>query len=189
MGVSPSIVEQKEGINMAFVPEPYVSQGIQKPEAILQEAVTHEIEKILEKSKDKSLVEYFILPHFGLDIAVFIHRNGHFTGRFLEFKAFVGSRQGGVGFGNGQGDGSQVDLLLLEATKLHSANQYIRWILMDGTKPFGTKRFAVFDNSLAKAAAMGGVSRGKQNNLRVKSLMTAAITWDDLSRELESFLL
>ncbi len=175
---------------MAFMPEPNILPGIPNPEAILQEAVTGEVVKILERSKaNQSLAEYFVLSGFGLDLAVFMQQNGHFTVRFLEFKAFVGSRQDGVGFGDRYGKGSQVDLLLLGNTRLRLADQHIRWILVDGTKPFGTKRFAIFSNSCAKGEAMGGVSREKQNNLRIKSLMTTAITWDDLSTEVESFVL
>ncbi|MBA7680498.1 hypothetical protein ES703_88815 [subsurface metagenome] len=175
---------------MASTSEPNVLQSGQKPEAILQEAVTNEVAKILERSKaSQSLVEYFILPGFGLDLAVFIQRNDHFTVRFFEFKAFVGARPGGIGFGNGYGQGFQVDLLLLEKAQLDLADRFIRWILVDGTKSLGTRRFVIVNNSQAKKHAMGGVSRGKQNNLRVNSLMAAAITWDDLSRELESFLL
>lgn len=175
---------------MTFTPEPNIILGIQKPETILQEAVTKLVVGILERNKGtQSLVEYFILSGFGLDLAVFIQQNDHSTVRFLEFKTFMGSRPGGVGFGTGKGKGSQVDLLLLENAKLGLADQHIRWILVDGTKPFGQKRFVIFSSSRAKGETMGGIGREKQNNLRISSLMTTAITWDDLSRELESFVL
>jgi len=175
---------------MAHTAEPDISQSSPNQHDALKEAIVKELEEILKQAKvDQSLVEYFVLSEFGLDVAVFMQWLNRPSVRMLELKAFVGSRQGGVGFGNRYGVGPQVDLLLLGNTKLHLADQYIRWILVDGTKPFGTKRFAIFNNSRAKDEAMGGVSRGKQNNLRISSLMTAAITWDDLSRGLGSFLL
>ncbi len=175
---------------MAFTLEPDVSQNGQKPETILQEAVKNEVAAILKNGKDsQSLVEYFIFPGFGLDLAVFMQQNDGFTIRFFELKAFVGSRQGGIGFGNGYGEGLQVDLLLLKEGQLKLADRFIRWIVVDGTKPLGTKRFVIVNNSQAKGHAMGGVSIGKQNNLRVSSLMTTAMSWDDLLEELKAFLL
>jgi len=52
--------------------------------------------------------------------------NNRFTVRFLELKAFVGSSQGGVKFGDQQGKGPQVDILLLKNSQLNLANQFIR---------------------------------------------------------------
>lgn len=77
---------------------------------------------------------------------------------------------------------------MLGDQQLNLADQVIRWILVDGIKPKGTSRFAIFDNKQAKSAAMGGVSKGKQNNLQVNKLMRSAITWDKLSEALEHFL-
>lgn len=171
---------------MTYTQEPNIVQG-SKPEDTFQKAITEEIKKILEK-KSQSLVEYFILPNFGLDVAVFMQWPDCSTARFFELKAFVGSRQGGVGFGNQHGEGLQVDLLLLGSSQLKLADQLIRWMLVDGTRPIGSRRFVIFNNDQAKNSAMGGVSRGKQNNLRVNNLIANAITWDDLSAELESFL-
>lgn len=113
--------------------------------------------------------------------------NGHFTAHFFELKAFVGSRQGG-GFGNQKGEGSQVDLLLLGNSQLSLANQFIRWLLVDGTRPKESSRFAIFDNNEAKNAAMGDVRRGKQNNLRVNDLMKSAITWTQLIESIRTFI-
>ncbi|MCL6612731.1 MAG: hypothetical protein K6T66_14440 [Peptococcaceae bacterium] len=173
---------------MAYTPEPEIAQG-RKPEDILQAAVTKEIIQILEQQKNKGyLDEYFILPEFGLDIAIFIKRDDHFSVRFFELKAFVGARPGGVGFGNQRGEGSQVDLLLLEKHQLNIADKFIRWILMDGAKATNSRRFVFFTNEQAKSSAMNGVIRGKQNNLRVNRLITSAITWDELSAKIESFL-
>ncbi|OAG27974.1 hypothetical protein [Thermodesulfatator autotrophicus] len=174
---------------MSNVQEPDIEQG-SKPEETFHKAVIKAVENLLEQKKvSGSLVNYFILQDFGLDIAVFMKwSNNRFTVRFFELKAFIGSRQGGVGFGNQQGKGSQVDILLLENSQLNLANQFIRWLLVDGTKPKGSSRFIIFDNIQAKNAAMGGVRRGKQNNFRINTLVNNATTWDNFLKELEDFL-
>lgn len=177
---------------MAYTQEPDIPDIIKgcDPEVAFQRAIKKEIEKIIDQEKsDGSLIVYFILEKFGLDLAVFMKwSDKRSLIRFFELKAFVGSRQGGVGFGNQRGEGSQVDLLQLDDQQLTLADQFIRWILVDGTKPKGTDRFAIFDNKQAKNAAMSGVSRGKQNNLRINELMKHAITWNKLSEELNIFL-
>ena len=175
---------------MGYVEEPEITKG-SNPEDTFQKAVVEELKKFLaEKKSNGTLVEYFILEKFGLDIAIFIKwPNNHFTVRFFELKAFVGSRQGGVGFGNQKGEGSQIDLLLLENSQLSLANQFIRWVLVDGTKPKGSSRFAIFDNNEAKNAAMGGVRRDKQNNLRVNDLMRNAITWTQLIKRIRTYIM
>jgi len=60
----------------------------------------HDVKNLLDQKRIAgSLIEYFILEDFGLDIAVFMKwPNNHFTVRFFELKAFVGSSQGGVKF-------------------------------------------------------------------------------------------
>lgn len=108
--------------------------------------------------------------------------------RVCELKAFVGSRQGGVGFGNRCGEGSQVELLLLEDEELKMINRFIRWILVDGTRPKDSERYVFFNNNQAKKSAMGYVKKEKQYNFRVKSLMNNAINWMKLSGEIEHFL-
>ena len=174
---------------MECMQEPNIIQG-SNPEDTFQAAVVKELKKFLEEKKiNGTLEEYFILKNFGLDIAIFMKwSDGQVTARFFEFKAFVGSRPDGVGFGNQKGEGVQVDLLLLGNSQLSLANQFIRWILVDGTRPRGLSRFAIFDNNEAKNAAMGGVSRGKQNNLRVKYLMKNAITWTQLIESIKTFI-
>lgn len=169
---------------MARTEEPYIQSP--EPERKLQDAIRAEIEAMLKHKK--SLRDFFILPNFGLDFAVFMKWANRSTVRFLECKAFVGSRQGGIGFGNQRGEGTQVDLLLLKSSQLALSDQFCRWILVDGTRPIGSARFAIFSNTQARNATMGGVRRGKQNNLRVKTLMADAISWDELSQALESFL-
>lgn len=173
---------------MAYTQEPDIVQG-SEPEETLRKSIIEEIEKILEQKKlSQPLIEYFLLQNFGLDVAVFVTWINRSTVRFLELKAFVAQRQGGVGFGNQQGKGSQVDLLLLGKSQLNLADQFIRWIVVDGTKPKGSTRFAILNNNQAQNAAMGGVRREKQNNFRLNTLMSNAITWNELSKALEAFL-
>lgn len=172
---------------MAKTQEPNIVKG-SKPEEVFRNAITAEIEGLLKDKLHEQLVNFFILQEFGLDIAVFMEWPNRSTAKFLEVKAFVGSRQGGVGFGNQQGEGLQVDLLMLDQAQLAIADRFAWWVLMDGTKPLGSARFVIFSNSQAHRSAMGGVRKGKQNNLRVSTLMNNAITWDELSKEFESFL-
>jgi len=174
---------------MECVQEPDIIQG-SNPEDTFQEAVVRALKQNMEEKKSHgTLSEYFILEKFGLDISIFIKwPNGYFTVRLFELKAFVGSRQGGVGFGNQKGEGTQVDLLLLKNSQLNLANQFIRWILVDGTRPKGSSRFVIFDNKETKNTAMGDVKRGKQNNLRVNDLMKDAIIWTQLIESIKTFI-
>lgn len=174
---------------MAFTEEPQVIKGAD-PEAVFRRSIYTEIIKIFENAElEGKLTRFFILDNFGLDLAVFIRFQDSCTVRFLELKVFVGSRQGGVGFGNSRGEGPQVDLLLLDSGQLESANHWMRWIFMDGTMPRGSERFAFYDNEKAKESAMGGVKRNKQNNFRVNSLLQEAFKWDELSKKIEQFLI
>lgn len=174
---------------MEHTEEPDILKG-HNPEDTLQKAVKQEIGLILDDQKSKGyLVNYFILEYFGLDLAVAMKRpNGRSSIRFLELKAFVGSRQGGVGFGNRRGEGSQVDLLLLAGQQPALCDRFVRWILVDGTKPKGSNRYVIFNNKQAENAAMGGVRKGKQNNLRVNDLLKYGTTWDRLLEEIAYFL-
>ncbi len=175
---------------MSEVQEPNIKKGY-KPEETFRDAIVEAINNFLqEKVAAGSLKAYFILKNFGLDIAVFIEwPNNRFSVRFFELKAFVGSRKGGVGFGNPQGKGSQVDILLLDDLQLKLANQFVRWLLVDGTKPNGESRYVIFDNIKARNVAMGGVDSNKQNNLSIKGLEDMFTTWDKFLENLNEFLL
>jgi hypothetical protein len=175
---------------MSDIEEPDISRD-SCPEGKFREAVINAIEKILEDKKEAgSLVEYFRLEDFGLDIAFFMEwSDNRSTVRFLELKAFVGSRKGGVGFGDAQGRGLQVDILYRENSQLELANRFIRWLLVDCTRNKGSERFVIFDNIQAEAAAMGGVGRRKQNNFRINALIKNATTWDRFLKKLEEFLI
>jgi len=112
---------------MSNVQEPNIRKGSHLEETF-RKAVIEALENLLDQKRIAgSLVDYFILQDFGLDIAVFMKwPNNRFTVRFLELKAFVGSSQGGVKFGDQQGKGPQVDILLLKNSQLNLANQFIR---------------------------------------------------------------
>ena len=139
---------------------------------------------------------YVILEGYGLDVSVFLTKGERPWFRQLELKAFVGGRAGGVGFGNQQGRGPQVDLLWdaqrnqpripAELTTLDSS---IRWILANGLKETGTPRYALFTCAEAQQAAMGGVRPGKQNNLRVSALQERWLSWPELIVQMQGFLL
>jgi len=171
---------------MAFTVEPEIVY----PEQRLQQVISHEIQECCRHEISLgSLLEYFTLESFGLDIAVFLRfPNGRSASRFFELKSFGGQRAGGVGFGNQHGEGREVDLLLLDEQELGLADESIRWILADGFVSVGGNRYAIFNNHQARDAAMGGVRRRKQNNLRVDQLMLHAVTWQALSDEIRRFL-
>lgn len=162
--------------NMVFTKEPDIVRG-HNPEETLQRAIKEEICKMLDKKKTEgTLTTYFVLERFGLDLTVAMKRSDNrCSSRLLELKAFVASRQGGVGIGNQSGEGSQIDLLLLDADQLNVCDEFIRWLLIDGTRPRTTARFAFFGMKAAKNAAMGTVRKGKQNNLRVNQPMEKAL--------------
>ncbi|MEA4836091.1 MAG: hypothetical protein VB133_13280 [Anaeromusa sp.] len=80
---------------------------------------------------------------------------------FFELKAFVGSRAGGVVFGNSKGKGTQVDILLMAEAQIKVLDECVFWILVDGTKPVGEKRYVLFTSTEAKRVAMNGVQAGK----------------------------
>jgi len=174
---------------MSNVQEPDIKQ-YSDPEGVFRKSIIEALRNFLgQKKAEGTLIEYFILQNFGLDIAVFMKwSDNRSTVRFFELKAFVGSRQGGVGFGDSRGRGPQVDLLLLKNSQLDLANKFIRWLLVIGTKPKGKDRFVIFDNIQAKNATMGGVKRGKQNNFRISLLEKNAITWEKFLEKLEEFL-
>jgi len=175
---------------MTLTPEPDIRK-YHNPEKALQKAVREEIERILKKMKsERILIDYFILECFGLDLCVFMKRSdGQSTMRLFELKSFVGSRQRGVGIGNQQGKGAQIDLLMLPNKNMNLCDEFVRWILADGTRPKGTNRYGFFGMDMAKNATIGTVERGKQNNLRVRDLIKQALTWNDLAKRLEEFLL
>jgi hypothetical protein len=155
------------------------------PESRFEAAI---IEAVREITKEASC-NCTVIPRFGLDVAFFLKTSNSPYARFLEVKCFTGARPGGVGFGDGRGDGLQVDLLLRSEAELHLMDCAVRWVLADATKPVGSPRYAVFNSHEAKAAAMNGVSKGKQNNLRIAAFRDRLVNWPVFYQALKSFLL
>lgn len=166
---------------MAYTKEPLIEKG-QDPEKIFQIAFKNELISILKTKKDNNIIQEFLLiDGFGLDIAAFQKSNENMKAIFFELKAFVGSRAGGVGFGNSKGKGTQVDILLMAEAQIKVIDECVFWILVDGTKPVGERRYVLFTSTEAKRVAMNGVQAGKQNNLRINELLLNAISWEELS--------
>ena len=163
--------------------EPDIIQS-QNPEAGLHNAVVAEVRHILTQEG----IAFILIEKFGLDVGVFIHNDGKDYVRFIEIKAFVGSRAGGVGFGNTSGECPQVDLLLHSPSELSIVDSSMLWLLGLGNRPKGSPRYSVFTSIQAKKAAMGIVQRGKQNNFRVNDFKNSLITWVQVSNELRQFL-
>ena len=155
------------------------------PEGEFQKAVVAVIEDVLTAAGCRFLV----LERFGLDIAVFIANPPTNLICLFEVKAFGAQRMGGVGFGNQRGQGTQVDLLLSPDASLPLLDGAIRWVYADATRPAGSARYALFTCAKAKVVAMGGVARGKQNNLRTSALRDCLLAWNPLCNEMREFLL
>src|SRR6266704_3083458 len=155
------------------------------PEKVFEDAIVSLIHDIL-RAAGRS---YSIVPKFGLDIGMFISDDNGSYARFIEAKSYAAGRAGGVGFGNGRGEGAQVTMLLCPESELEVIDKTVRWVLADATRESGQARYAFFDCRTAKAAAMAGVARGKQNNLKVSHLSKNYMTWPKLVNALQAFVL
>ena len=155
------------------------------PEEHFQSAIVAVLKDILQTRRH----QFILVESFGLDIALFVKAESGTLARFIEVKAFGAQRIGGVGFGNGRGLGSQVDLLLLPAESLPLLNGMVGWVFADATQPVGARRYCLFTRETAKAAAMGGVGRGKQNNLRISAFRDRLVDWTRLRTQVEQFVL
>lgn len=153
------------------------------PEALFEEALLD-----LARSLVGGQAGTVIIRHFGLDIAVFQSTTPTTRALFIEAKSYNGQRQGGVGLGNGRGEGPQVDLLLNDAPQLLRFDGMIRWAFVDATKAIGKPRFALLNCTEAKAVVMGRVSRGKQNNFSMASVGLRSVTWPVFCEQLAHFL-
>jgi hypothetical protein len=154
------------------------------PESTFESAVLDAVRDLVSESGCSCLV----VPRFGLDLAFFLGNDDHTYARFLEAKVYAAGRPGGVGFGTPKGEGPQVELLLCPERQLHLIDKTVRWVLADATRTPGTERYAFFDCRRAKAAAMGEVRKGKQNNLRMSALQDCFMTWSQLVEQLRRFL-
>lgn len=167
-------------------------KGARNAERRLQNAIVDAIHVCLGETR----VDYVVLEGFGVDVATFLRAGDRLSLRLLELKAYVGSRPGGVGFGDQRGRGAQIDLLWdsdreepRSTAQLLTIDGSVRWILADGLKRAGLPRYAFFNCAEAQRAAMGGVQPGKQNNLRVNAFHDTLLTWPELLDHLRQFLL
>ena len=155
------------------------------PEERFQSAIVSVSREILNASGQ----EFILLEGFGLDIAACVATPSGTIARFIEVKAFGAQRMGGVGFGNGRGQGAQVDLLLAPDDCFSLLSSIVRWVYADATQAVGSRRYCLFTCEKAKAVAMGGVARGKQNNLRISALKENLVDWLRLRTQIQQFLL
>ena len=168
----------------------YTDEPELQSEESLRNKVRREVESILCALKlDGKVTRYVILEDFGLDLAAFIETSKHFLFKCIELKVYKPS-SGRIGVGNQRGEGRQVDILLLDADRLALLNIFCRWILADSSRDIGTPRYVFCTSSDVKRHVMGQVRRGKQNNINPRIFnRVKLLTWDDLSIELEKFLL
>lgn len=168
----------------------YTDEPELQSEKALFNGVLEEIKCILHALKlGGKVINYVILRDFGLDIAVFITTPEHFLFRCIELKVYKPS-SGRIGVGNQRGEGRQIDILLLNAGKLALLDVFCRWIIADSSRGIGTPRYVFCTNSDVKEHIMGQVRRGKQNNISPHIFNTMKLlTWNDLSTELEKFLI
>ena len=164
------------------------SQLCQEPHVVYAEEQFERALASMIQSHLGNHISSFVLPRFGLDFAIFVSHPGAPRALFLEAKSYGGQRQGGVGFGNGHSEGSQVDLLLYSPDQLAILDAHVRWAFANAMQRCGTTRYALLSCSQARDAAMGGVARGKQNNFRISALKSHCIDWPTLCEELLAFL-
>lgn len=154
------------------------------PEAVFEAAIVEAVHHLVGEVSCRCVV----VPKFGLDIALFLQDDGGAYARFLEAKVYAAGRPGGVGFGAPNGRGPQVEILLCSEENLAVLDNAVRWVFADATRAPGSPRYAFVDCRRARAAAMGQVAKGKQNNFRVSALADSFVTWPDLVAELRQFL-
>ena len=157
---------------------------ISEPTVVYPES---EFERSLDPLIERALhgCRAVIVRKFGLDIAVFLEDVGPPQPLFVEVKSYRANRPGGVGFGNWRGEGPQVDLLVGDASALFDS--YIRWAFVDATQPVGVDRYAFLTCSDARAAVMGVVARGKQNNFKLAALRSHFVGWRAFSEQFLEF--
>jgi hypothetical protein len=166
----------------------------QEPDFATEKELEDAIAVVTQQVLEQAAANFVVLRGFGLDVAVFLKRDGHSACRFLEIKAFS-EHHGRCGFGNQRGEGNQIHLLWdevgQEPRRSESLNVFdpsIRWIIGNRSKPLGSSRFVIFTCEQAHAAAANGVKPRKQNNFRMSAFASNWITWPDLVRCITDFL-
>jgi len=149
----------------------------------------NEVLNVCCQTLESHSLKFSYFEGFGLDLGFFIQIPFGTRIRFIEIKQNRGQRNGGIGIGNSQGIGAQVDLLIKPDSELTMLNQSIQWAIMDCLLPVGSDRFALFDNAQAKSAVMAGAGRGKQNNLSIHKLKRYYVKWPQFVEQLQAFIL
>jgi hypothetical protein len=174
-----SLIAKLQGMNDPIVPEPSAVY----PESAFEAAITEVVRALLDG------IDHAVVPRFGLDIAVFRKSAEGSRVSLIEVKSFNGQRQGGFGFGNGRGEGPQVDLLLCNSDQMNIINKHIRWAFVNARLPDRSSRYALISSSQALSIVMGEVKKGKQNNFSVSRLAPHLTSWQVFCEELSNFLL
>jgi hypothetical protein len=175
-------------VAMAFSLEPDLIKG-SKPEETLKNSLLQELmEALTQAQSEETIEEFFILPEFGFDLAVFIQKEGLIRSRFLNMKIYTGTRPKTVEIGDQKGSGNEMEILLLNKSRISMAEEAFRWVLCDITKQKGNRRYSIFSPEQAKEGLFGGLNKKKQNSIKLGSVMTFPLTWDELSVHVVSFL-
>ncbi len=165
-------------------PEPELRSGLDAEE-VLRRAVIAEIHTMLTQAH----IRYILLESFGLDVAVFAQCDDNSYARFIEVKAFIGGRPGGLRAGSHRDASSQVNRLLRDPVNLPIIDSFVRWILGVGTEPIGAPRYAFFTSVQARGAVIVSMERDNEDNLRVSTFQNNLVTWEELLAQLKEFLL
>jgi len=175
-------------VAMAFSLEPDLIKG-SKPEETLKNSLLQELmEALTQAQSEETIEEFFILPEFGFNLAVFIQKEGLIRSRFLNMKIYTGTRPKTVEIGDQKGSGNEMEILLLNKSRISMAEEAFRWVLCDITKQKGNRRYSIFSPEQAKEGLFGGLNKKKQNSIKLGSVMTFPLTWDELSVHVVSFL-
>ena len=83
-----------------------------------------------------------VVIQFGLNMVVFLDVTPVNAMRLFEVKAYGEQRRGSIGFGNGEGIGPPVDLLLCGDSEVRLFDSSVRWVFADDTQQPGTCRYA-----------------------------------------------
>lgn len=172
----------------AYSLEPEIQKG-SHPEDSFRTGFLNEVLEILSRlQQEEKIDEFFLLPDFGFDLGVFLSKKGQTKTVFFNLKMYMGAKPRAVEIGDQNGSGPEIELLQLNTARSALAAGAFRWILVDITKPRGNRRFSIFTTDQAKEGLMGGLNKKKQNSIKLASVMTFSMTWDELSGKLASFL-
>lgn len=173
---------------MAFSLEPDIIKGSHPEESFRTGMLQEILGMLLSLQEEEKIDEFFILPDFGFDLGIFLCREGVTRPVFFNLKMYMGAKPRAVEIGDKSGSGAEIELLQLNTSRSAMAAGTFRWVLVDITKPKGNRRYTIFTTDQAKEALMGGLNKKKQNSIKLGSVMTFPLTWDDLSGKISTFL-